>query len=534
MKKINIILSLILLFSFLVTLYCQYPLLHNTYAINDDIRQTIYPYLRYTDKDLFKNDIITDFYYGKNPWGLNVFYFITSFFCCPIITTKILPFFLCSLSVLYLFKLCFFLKGIYSAIIASILFIFVSWSREIFSVFGTGDGADFGILFFIMFLYFFINRKFFKSSLTLILLSLFYPPLFLICFFLYTPYFLIRILKNKGIKTKHIFLLVLTILIISVILFKNYSLKHISLISLENMKNMEEFYEGGRTPVFFPSFLKQITNYQSGLAIDSSLLFLLSLSILIFIVLRKKTLELPKEYWYFIAMSLLFFIISNIFMFKLYGPSRFMRYSLPIFLILLIGTHAEATIKKNIKSLKTRLIILSVFISLTGIYFIPRLQKYYIIADQPELYKYLQTLPKNIMIAGHPSLMDNVPIFAKRKVLINEETSEPYYNNYYPIIKKRTYDFFRAYYSCSPKEIYKFCKKYNLTHMVVYTPDFNNNYLKAGRFYLNPFNEYISSLIMHNSKFALIEIPESEKVFKTKDIFVIKIENNTFWQKEFI
>ncbi|MFH1441738.1 MAG: hypothetical protein ABIH18_06870 [Candidatus Omnitrophota bacterium] len=486
------------------------------------------------DKELFKNDIITDFYYAKNPWGLNIFYFITSFFCSPIPITKVLPFILCALSVFYIFRLCFFSTGLYSAIIASILFIFTSWSRKIFSVFGTGDGADFGILFFIMFLYFFTNRKFFKSSFTLILLSLFYPPLFLICFFVYLFYFLIETVKNKKGEIKHILLLLFITSIISIILLKNYSLKDISLISLESMKNMQEFYEGGRTPVLFPSFLKQITNYQSGLAMDSSLSFLLGLSIFIIIILRKKLIKLPKEYWYFITISLFFFIISNIFMYKFYGPSRFMRYSLPLFLILFISTHIAAIIRKNTASLKAQLIILCISISLIGLYFIPCLQKYYIIANQPELYNYLQTLPKNILIAGHPSLMDNIPTFAKRKVLINEETSEPYYNNYYPIIKKRTYDFFKAYYSCSPKEIYNFCKRYNITHIIVYTPHFNGDYLKTGNFYINPFNEYINSLIPSNPKFALIRIPKSEKVFEKKDIFIVKITDNIFWQKHYL
>ena len=91
-RKENIFIIIALLFSFLITLYAQYPLLVNKYAINDDVRHAVYFYSRYQDKELFKNDYITNFYSQWSPWGLNIFYFIVSFFYDPVQFTKILPF----------------------------------------------------------------------------------------------------------------------------------------------------------------------------------------------------------------------------------------------------------------------------------------------------------------------------------------------------------------------------------------------------------------------------------------------------------
>lgn len=524
----NILFVLILIFSLSVTLYCQLPLILNKYAINDDIRQTIYPYLRYQDKELFKDDLITDFYYKKNPWGLNMLYFLISHFCDPIKFTKFCPFLLCPLAALYLLKLGSLLRNNLTGIIASILFVFVSWNRNVFSTFGTGDGADFAVPLLAIFLYYSLQDDFLKIFIVLIILALFYPPVLLICLLAYAISATLDLLENVN-KQKLASSIGLLLAALP-ILFFNYSSRHLVLIGMKDMINMEEFYAGGRTPVFFNSIYEQLTNYQSGLAFDFSLSFLSLFAILLIIFLRKKTLNLPRQLWYFMLVSLSLFIIANATMYKLYGPSRYMRYSLPIFLIMFISLNTSRLIEL-IKPKLTKYVVSLILISLTAVYFMPRMQRYYIVADQPQLYNFLQSLPKNVFLAGHPTFMNNIPTFAKRKVLINEETSEPYYTNYYSVIKARTYDFFNAYYSDSPKLIFDFCKKYNITHIIVCKSDFSKDCLERGEFYLEPFNDYIKNLIKNKNRFALMEIPETEKIFDENDIFVIKIRNNHFWEQ---
>lgn len=530
-RKENILMIVILIFSLIVTLYCQYPLLVNKYAIYDDVRQTIYPYFRYQDKEVFKNDFIADFYYRKNPWGLNILYFLFSSYCDPITVTKILPFFLCPLSALYLFKTGQLLKNNTIGFIAGFLFIFLAWSRTASATFGSGYGADFGRLFFNIFIYHFCKEDYWKMCVIIILQSLFYPPVFLICLLAYISFFLLDLLRNSRIDKQKLIPLIGAFFIGFLILLINYSSNRVVLADLKEMINMEEFYPGGRTPVFFNSIYERLTNYQSGLAFDQALTFLFFASLLIWVFLKKNIVSLPRQFWHFILASLILFVIATVKMYKFYGPSRYIKYSLPIFLIMFISLNIYKLLL-IIKSKKNRSIVLLSFILLTCIYFMPRLQRYYIIGDQPKLYNFLQSLPKDIYIAGHPIPMNNIPTFAKRKVLINEETSEPYYAGYYSIIKERTYDFFDAYYSNSPKEIYGFCKKYNLTHIIVYRSHFNNDYLAMGQFYFNPFNEYIKNLVKNRNRFVLTEVPQSEKIFEDGDIFVAKIENKTFWGQQ--
>ena len=522
-KTENILLSLVLLTSLLVTLYCQFPLLTNKYAINDDVRQEIYLYSQFRDKELFRGDLISNFFSKWNPWGLNIFYFIVSLFYDPVKFTKVLPFFICTFSTLYMFRIGKLLKGSIAGFLTGFIFIFVAWSREVFDFFATGNQGDFAVLFCIMFLYYFLKGDFCKTMLILVLQALFYPPVLLICLLTYLISIIFALPKGLKIERKKILLLIGTLLVIVSISWLKYSDGQLELITLKEMKGMEEFYPGGRKPIFFSSLYQRWTNNESGLAIDFPLKWLLLVSFLTFLPLRKKALNIAHIFWDFIFASSILFVIANILMFRLHGPARYMRYSLPIFLIIFTALNIDKFLKR-VKSKDIQLIFLSSFALLTAICFVPKLQRYYIIAPSPGLYNFLLKLPKDILIAGHPTPMDNIPTFAKRKVFINEETSLPYYSNFYPIIKERTHAFFKAYYSDSSEEIYDFCKKFNITHLVVYKSHFSDDYLTNGQFYLNPFNDYIRNLVKNKSTFALINISENKRVFDDGDIFVVKTE----------
>ncbi len=524
-KKIeNILLSLVLLISLLVTLYCQFPLLTNKYTINDDVRQEIYFYSQFRDKELFQGDLITGYFSKWNPWGLNIFYFMVSLFCDPIKFTKILPFFVCALSTLYMFRIGKLLKGNLVGFLAGLVFIFLAWSREFFEFFGTGGAGDFGVLFCIMFLYYFLKEDFWKTMLILVFQALFYPPVFLICLLTYLSSIIFGLPKSLKIERKKILFLIGISLVITLILCLKYANSQLELITLKEMKGMEEFYPGGRKPIFFPTVYQRWTNYESGLAIDYPLKWLLLVSFLMFLVLKKRVLNIPSKLWHFISASFILFVIANILMYRLYGPARYIRFSLPIFLIIFIVFNINKLLETT-KVRNIRLVFLLTFVLLTTICFVPKLQRYYITAPSPDLYNFLLTLPKDIFIAGHPTPMDNVPTFAKRKIFITEETSEPLYSNIYPILKERTYSFFKAYYSGSLEEIHDFCKSYNITHLIVYKSHFSQNYLTKGRFYLNPFNDYIKILTKNRSKFALMDISEEKKIFQEGDVFVVKAED---------
>jgi len=526
MKKNNSFLYLIAAFSLLVTLYCQFPLLTNKFAIDDDVRQEIYHYERYRDKDLFKDDlIVTDYLKKWNPIGLNSFYYLISKIYDPVQFTKILPFFLCLFSVIYMYLIGRTLRNGSAGLLSGLMFIFLAWSRKDFAAFSTGNGEDFGILFCIMFIYYFLKKDSLKTGISLVLLALFYPPLLIICLLTCIFCLVFEFSRSGIIKKKDLIILASVLFIVLVTLIIEYGDGKIKMLSLKEMRNMQEFYPWGRKPLFFASFYRRWTNAESGIALDYPVAWLAVVSFLLFLFRRKKALaNLPCSLWYFIFISFIMFIIANIVMFRLYGPSRFLRYPLPLFLIFFVAVNISDIIN-SIKSVRRKSVFLLGFIFLTMLCFVPKLKARYRIAPYPSLYAFLQTLPKNALIAGEPFLMDDIPTFAKRKVLMDDEVSQPYFADFYPLIKERIFDFFGAYYSDSYEKVCDFCRKYEVTYLVVNKKHFSPDYLTGKFIYYNPFNGYIKNLIKDRPVLLLANIPEEKKIFTDADIFALKVED---------
>ncbi len=74
--------------------------------------------------------------------------------------------------------------------------------------------------------------------------------------------------------------------------------------------------------------------------------------------------------------------------------------------------------------------------------------------------------------------MDNVITFSRRKAFLTYELSHTWYVSYWNVIKKRTFDFFRAYYAEDPNEIHIFCRKNGINFLVVRDSDFSAENLR--------------------------------------------------------
>ena len=154
-------------------------------------------------------------------------------------------------------------------------------------------------------------------------------------------------------------------------------------------------------------------------------------------------------------------------------------------------------------------------------------KKHFISYPHKGLYQFLATLPKDSLLAGHPEIMDPVPLYSRRRVLVTAELSHPYMDGYYGKIKERSLRFFDAYYSASGQEILHFARKFGVTHLVVNREHFSPEYLRAGNFYFQPYNDYVQNLVKGNREFFLGRIPTDKILFEEDDIFVIKADEDT-------
>jgi hypothetical protein len=130
-----------------------------------------------------------------------------------------------------------------------------------------------------------------------------------------------------------------------------------------------------------------------------------------------------------------------------------------------------------------------------------------------ELLRFLETLPKDVLLAGTPCVLDNVPLFAKRRILFScEQISKD---------ADLTRQALSAYYADDKREIVDFCQTYRVDYLVVDLGAYSEEYLAAGKIFFEPYNQELLPHIAAQDTFALAQVSEDVKIFQSEDYFVV-------------
>jgi hypothetical protein len=136
--------------------------------------------------------------------------------------------------------------------------------------------------------------------------------------------------------------------------------------------------------------------------------------------------------------------------------------------------------------------------------------------DERELLAYLKTLPKDVMLAGTPCALDNIPLFAQRQVLFNCDlfSREP------TLIR----DSLDAYYTDNPQVLSSFCQNYGVDYFVIDQRAYTKEYFTKERIYFEPYNQEILSKVMNREGYILADIPFTEKSFQNEIFSVVSCD----------
>ncbi len=144
-------------------------------------------------------------------------------------------------------------------------------------------------------------------------------------------------------------------------------------------------------------------------------------------------------------------------------------------------------------------------------------------------YSFVRSTPKTCLVAGPPDLMDNVLTFGRRKAFVTYESSHTWYTRYWEVIKKRTFDFFRAYYAEVPAEVREFARQNGIDYLIVRDRDFSPDLLKknqihadGSQFAFEPFESYINELVNSRSHFAVLDRKAFPPIYDMNGIRVLK------------
>lgn len=551
-------------------LIAHWPSLTNPYVIDDDVRQQIFWMQQWNDPELFQNDILTGYARNYVPWGVQAIYYAGSAFMNPVQFTKVVTgiLFVVTAGLLFVLGLQF-RHPRAPVIIVCASFFFTGFVMKI----SGGLSQSFAFPLLLAYLIFLGRDNLLGCGIVILLQSVLNPYIFLLsvvthAFYLsfnYAPALFESIWKRPsptavaranpltnpdaelpgprandpsgGLSIFTRLLLVNLPVIAGVFLMflKYVVLNHADLgglVTRAAMQGNPEYTAAGRYELMpAPSFLFELVRpFELSLPLGGTYWFIgwLIMAIIIASIVyaftrpdKKVDLAGFRVFGYLLPASVVIFILASLLYMKLFLPGRYLEFSLTLFYCTALGI--AFTIIPEYIPLVRKAFFLLVFlcIVLGGVrHYTVGIYDYS--ADAP-LYEFLETTPKTSLVAGPPELMDNCMTFGRRKAFVTHELSHTWTDKFWEIMKKRTFDFFDAYYAEHPEEIREFARSYGIDYLVVREADLSPESMKTGRVYFEPFGAYIRAKAGITSHFAALDEKAFPIVYRKDGIRVLKI-----------
>jgi hypothetical protein len=187
-----------------------------------------------------------------------------------------------------------------------------------------------------------------------------------------------------------------------------------------------------------------------------------------------------------LAASFGLFLLAHLLFFQLFFPSRYVKQSLPLVLAvaagLALGILVEAIGERVGAAYRGPLRVgLALAIGLAVAVYPAGYRTAFVRDRHPAITAYLRAQPKDILVAGLHSETDSVPTFANRRVLVNRENLLPFHLGYSDELDRRMDDLTEAYYAESEAEIVEFVERYGVDVILVNREEFEQATLKRER-----------------------------------------------------
>ena len=233
--------------------------------------------------------------------------------------------------------------------------------------------------------------------------------------------------------------------------------------------------------------------------------------------------------------SLIGFVASHLTLFTLYLPSRYVKYTLPIFIWIWLAAvvpRVVAALEHQPWVLRLRgglrrwpvlatlaVLVLGVETARTAEYLRKEFSKP-LQADREKMFAFLATLPKDTLVAAHPIDADDIPLRSRRSVLACKESAQPYFPRYYAQIAERIAAELTACYASDWKDVDALRHRYGVGVFVA-----NAGYYAHPHGYYVPFAE--AALKQHErgqrEGFVLQNPPAERVLFRSGDYTVVRV-----------
>ncbi len=214
--------------------------------------------------------------------------------------------------------------------------------------------------------------------------------------------------------------------------------------------------------------------------------------------LKSKRELVPNSLWAFLLGIISVYLVSRQVLFKLYVPDRHLLIPMTFFLISAF-TLASWNLSKQWQGL--RLLGLSILIYLcSGSGLTGDSQINYHIYRKGHAFEWIKKYsPTNSIVAGHPTQVDPVPLFAARKVYVSSEVTHPFYKTFYEEMERRLIVSLKAHYARSWSDFISLIKPEKIDYFIFSRQRFYPNNLKNEGYYI-PLDTLVRELCSYPSE----------------------------------
>lgn len=502
------------------------------YTIQDDARQHVFWLQRLGDRELFRDDLIADYFSSVAPAGYKFVYWLGNLLGLePLVFNKILPLLLGVGTSIYLFLVTIEIFPVpLAGLFASLLLNQNLWLLDDLV---SGTPRSFLYILFLGFIYYLLRQQLLPCLLFIVLQGLFYPQVVLISAGILS---LNLITQKQG---RYLYLAGLLVAVMTVGIYKLQTAEFSQVITLAQARQLPEFYPTGRSAFFSDRpWHFWLVGKQSGFFPFEWQYFLMcSFGLLlpvisrfphIFLLVHKITAQW-RIIWQIIITSFLWYGLAHLMLFRLHLPSRYSQHTGRLAIALLSGITLAILLHQLIQQVAAhspvRQFIITAIAIAALLYPTYAVQAYpqrlgYVTAKNPELYKFLRQQPKDVIIATLSESGDFIPSFAQRRVLTAREYSIPYHWDYYKQIRQRTQDLIQAQYSSSPADLKQFIQQYQVDLWLVDHNALTAKYLQQND-WLNQFQPEIQQAIAnlkYHQPLAIAKKIDQCSIFQTSEI----------------
>ncbi|HEY9699238.1 MAG TPA: hypothetical protein V6D10_18410 [Trichocoleus sp.] len=513
-----------LVLSLLVALiYCIPALLTafgSEYVIQDDARQHVFWTRRFWDSQLFPNDLIADYFQSVAPAGYtNLYRLFAMIGVDPVLLSKLLPSVLALISTVFAFGIGMqFLPIPIAGFICAVLMNQNLWMRDDIV---SATPVAFIYPLFLGFLFFLLRRSIVPCVIVIVLQGLFYPQsVFLSAGLLFIRLF--RWNRRLTIDRSHLRFSLIGLVAAFLVLLP-YALEsspYAPVITAAQAKLLPAFSSTGWSKFFVSDFTdfwlcgkrsgmiptewcnlaRDPKNHLSWLGIPQ-LWFVITLPFLLKwrdrfpLVKQVRQIEILLQ---FLLVSLGWFFLAHLLLFRLHLPNRYTEHSFRIIAAFAAGITITVlwdrliNVLLNWRSMRDRnqaLLTSGVSLLLGGLLFLyPYTVRIdgdafpvtgYVVGEFPELYQFFQQQPKDSVIASLSPEANQLPSFAARSILVGGEGYLlPYHLKYFEELSQRTTELMQAQYSPDLTLAKQLIQKYGVDFWLLDRSAFEPKYLK--------------------------------------------------------